>query len=368
MTKHVFDSQQCAHIWAAQSQDNGRNSSNSVSFVGPDFYSYRTVIASIRNVSKDATARDQRLVLINSNKYSMTTSSKHMPCVHRAIRGMDSVRVPFVEPARWDSSLERDRIHAANVAYLQSEVTAAEAKLRKCTDSNVHWWETQIIERYKDLQRYSVYFGLPISMPNPEHSVNGSIEHIRATRRTAQAKRETPAYLARKAKQDAAREAERVRLAGMTWQERHAEESAKRTAKYLAQREQALKDQEERAAKTREAQAQWCAGIGSLNGMYFAKENGSAYCRWNAERKQSETSQGAVVDYAQTVQALTFISNYCETLAKFNEEKWDAPADLHRVGPYFLRTIFANGSVQIGCHFIDKEELDKVRSALRLPL
>ena len=45
--KTVFNTRQCAHVWAQQTQFEGRNASNSVHFRDRTFYSYATPIAAI---------------------------------------------------------------------------------------------------------------------------------------------------------------------------------------------------------------------------------------------------------------------------------------------------------------------------------
>lgn len=95
--KTVFTSQQCIHVWAQQTQREGRNSNRSIFFEGPSIYSYGRHFEMARFV--------EGVVLVNGARYSVTTS-KHQSYVRRAITQYPSFNVPSMED------------HSANVAYL----------------------------------------------------------------------------------------------------------------------------------------------------------------------------------------------------------------------------------------------------------
>jgi hypothetical protein len=65
-------------VWAQQEQHEGRT--KSMSFRGQYIYSYATPIARIVD-SKDG----EKVALITNERHSITTSSKHMPAVYRAV-------------------------------------------------------------------------------------------------------------------------------------------------------------------------------------------------------------------------------------------------------------------------------------------
>ena len=67
--KLVFSSTQVCHVWAAQSQSEGRNSAKNIFFEGPNIYSYghHYLMAKIYPDKNNA-------VLINEDSYSSTTS------------------------------------------------------------------------------------------------------------------------------------------------------------------------------------------------------------------------------------------------------------------------------------------------------
>ena len=93
----VFTSQQCIHVWAQQTQREGRNSRRSIFFEGPSIYSYGRHFEMAKFI--------EGVVLVNCARYSVTTS-KHQSWVRRAITQYQSFEVPSM----FD--------HSANVAYL----------------------------------------------------------------------------------------------------------------------------------------------------------------------------------------------------------------------------------------------------------
>jgi hypothetical protein len=76
--RYKVKSSEVAHLWAHQTQDHAEAPS-AMSFRGPDFYSYNTVIGSI---VKDASG--DHVYLISEGHYSVTTSA-HMGDMRRAI-------------------------------------------------------------------------------------------------------------------------------------------------------------------------------------------------------------------------------------------------------------------------------------------
>lgn len=79
MTKKVFENSMVAHVWAQQNQDEGRSNNGQLYFDGKTIYSYGRHYPAGYVV-------DENTVLINSDKYSITTS-KHLGYVYSAVRG-----------------------------------------------------------------------------------------------------------------------------------------------------------------------------------------------------------------------------------------------------------------------------------------
>jgi hypothetical protein len=122
--KQVFDYQQCAHVWAQQSQEHGRSPKGQMYFHGATIYSYGSHYPIARFT--DATLDGSRVVLFNSEKNS-TTTERHRDNVRAALRGLDvfTFNVPRVVP-QWsnDESMHRDNV-AHLVAAFDSTATRA---------------------------------------------------------------------------------------------------------------------------------------------------------------------------------------------------------------------------------------------------
>lgn len=81
--KTVFDNAQLCHVWANQSQPEGRNSNRSLYFQGDKIYSY----GSHYLAAQIHTIRGKKVAFINNHNYSMTTC-KHLSDILRALRGL----------------------------------------------------------------------------------------------------------------------------------------------------------------------------------------------------------------------------------------------------------------------------------------
>lgn len=77
--KTVFSNSMCAHVWAQQTQPHGH--SHSMYFEGPTIYSYGKHFPI-------ATFRTPRVVMMNSARYSVSTS-RHQSYVSSAVYGLD---------------------------------------------------------------------------------------------------------------------------------------------------------------------------------------------------------------------------------------------------------------------------------------
>jgi hypothetical protein len=110
-TKTVFQTQELAHIWARQSQSEGRNPAGNVYFHGKKIYSYGSHFC-MANIVKPG------IVLINANNYSNTTA-KHLGAVRYAVNHMVTIQVDkpegtLIENLRgfqYDIKVELDKIN-----------------------------------------------------------------------------------------------------------------------------------------------------------------------------------------------------------------------------------------------------------------
>src|ERR1019366_2651796 len=75
--RHVFNNQQCVHVWAQQTQDSG-SGNGAVRFSGTTLYSYAARIA------RFVTRNHKRAVLVSKRTYSPTTQ-KHISYARQSI-------------------------------------------------------------------------------------------------------------------------------------------------------------------------------------------------------------------------------------------------------------------------------------------
>jgi hypothetical protein len=122
--KRVFDYPQCAHVWAQQTQQDGRSPKGQMYFHGDTIFSYGAHYPIARYT--DATLNGARVVLFNSEKNSPTTGT-HKDCVKRALRGLNVrvFEVPNVTERHYD------QMHTRNLDSLVSTLTAHATRVAK---------------------------------------------------------------------------------------------------------------------------------------------------------------------------------------------------------------------------------------------
>lgn len=140
MTRTVFDNHMVAHVWAQQTQSEGRSHNGNFSFRDSTLYSYSTPIA---RFTKDKKGR--KVLLVTSESYSITTSSKHMPALHRAIPYRPEERdykVFYVRHIGGRSWAMAEPNHESNLADL---LKAARDLLAKAGTLRFESWQAETI-------------------------------------------------------------------------------------------------------------------------------------------------------------------------------------------------------------------------------
>lgn len=295
----VFTNSMCAHVWAQESQEYGR--SDHMYFNGATLFSYSTPIARI--------VRDKngnKVALFTCRRYSMTTSSKHMPAAHSAWSG-DSYSVPSLDPD-----------HAANLAYLIKQYETTKLRLRRMLSDPYSPIYDCLAHDVANAEGYADAFGLECSLDRAGDAA--AIEAFRAERK---ARLNTPAYAAK-------RERERVRR-----EEREQE-------KQRIARMEAI-----------ERIAQWRAGNTSvrLNWNEMRDANGSAMLRLRGDIV--ETSQGATVPVEHANRAFRVVKRCHDTATG-----WESNGHSLHVGQFTVSRIAPNGDLWAGCHFITWAEIE----------
>jgi hypothetical protein len=335
--KTVFSNSMVAHVWAQQSQAHGH--SGSMSFDGAVLFSYRTPIAAfVQSVTGD------RVALVTSQTYSMTTSSKHMPQVSRALNYANYFRVPFVVAPFGRSQRE---VHDANFKVLCAAYNEHCDKARRARDyyGDLH---ANLQELADTANKYATAFGLE---PFAYNAVTDSAA-ILGFRDARTARLNTPQAIAKR-ERDAAKREERKTFKAIAAR-------AQRIADDQYRAEQRAINDAARAVRDAEAKAQWLNGSPHVRGAYFRDDQGGAYLRVQGDRV--ETSQGAYVPVADAIKAIRLIK-----IVRARGVEWIENGEQCPVGQFRVNKIFANGDIKAGCHYIQWAQIAMIDEALSIP-
>lgn len=325
--KTVMTNDMVLHVWAHQTQEHARTANGNLHFDGPVLYSYRTPIANIVD----------GVALVTVERYSITTSGKHMP----GGRELHGVRAWFYVPnigangGRHFEAFAGDTLgerwaarHAANLEYMVKAYDTALATYRRARDAwprDAMTLAEMLEERHaKDARRYAAMFGLPMPIFNTLADAQSAMDY-RAER---EARLNTPQAIAKReraARHRAERKAEKERLAALSGTERL------------------------------EA---WRAGapVTPPHSHNLTLERG-AYLR--VRGNVLETSQGASVPIDHAVKAFRFIK-----LVRERGQPWERNGHTLRVGHFQVDRIAANGDFHAGCHFIQWCEVERIATQL----
>ncbi len=190
--KTVFTNDMLAHVWAQQSQDEGRTSNHNFSFRGPALYSYRTMIACFVTGTRKRPA-----CLISSRSYSMTTASKHLPQVRRAVHGVPVFYVPVVSRGNYHGSeltTKNKTEHKSNLAYLVAEYKDAALRFKRA--KSIYWIasEEQLAERLSGYAQTAVNYADMFGLSRPKLNPDGDASTIWAYRVDRDARTSTPEH------------------------------------------------------------------------------------------------------------------------------------------------------------------------------
>lgn len=329
--KTVFDNRQLAHVWAQQTQSIGH--SNSMSFEGPTLYSYRTPIARIyADTCPDRFNVQGRVVLVTSDRYSTTTSCKHMPVMYRALRGGETYFcVPHVltdTPQGYGGTRDsagRALIgtHAQNLEYLRVEFDKESRRQERARDMNS--------ERMRHLAQqcddYALVFGM-VSLDQRE-VCRVRINEVIALREARDKKNNTPANIAKRAADKIKREARK-----------EAKEEAERV---------------ERNRTDAERIALWLSGDSDVFPNLWQRYGTSYSAMLRVKHGRVETSQGANVPLDDALRAIRFIK-----IIKARGTAWNENGETLPVGQFRVNSIDTDGNIKAGCHRILFEEIDRI--------
>lgn len=309
--KTVFSNSMTAHVWAQQSQPHGH--SGSMSFDGDTLYSYRTPIARIVPLTVGSVA------LVTSQRYSITTSSKHMPTVRRALP--ETIRAFYVDNVRATSKRE----HSENLAALVLNYTRQLLHFRRMLS------EPYSYDHIEELSATAFAYADAFALDPPSINAMADIEAIKEYRAAREARNNTPEGIAKRERSRAKRE------------------------EYRANKE--ARERAKRQAAINEAVTRFRAGDprqGYIGGM-----DGGALLRVSNDGERVETSQGATVPIADAKRAIAFVDRIRKAGAG-----WKRNGERFPVGDFQLDSVDAVGNVRAGCHSIDWIEIEALANRL----
>jgi hypothetical protein len=344
-----------AHLWAHQSQNNARNASSSTSFEGAVFYSYQTPVAMLHE-----TKGGRRVALITSDGYSMTTKSKHLNAVWRALHDVSlAFRVPYVgayggmaprdplaaerERLQWKENLTFSMannlaaqnvpdMHALNVAYLVEEYRKLCGTLKRM-QSHYYADANAVAARLESeatiVRGYCQAFGLdvPALDPSDDARVIWRTHEIRAERDN------DPAVIAKRAKERETRDARKAK-----------KEARERFERFVLETEH----------RARFRSGGYAYGV--------CDEHGGALLRYDAADDMVRTSLGAEIPAEHARKAFPLIARIKET-GLFN---WMPEGRRVHLGAFELNEITSSGTIRAGCHTIHWPEIEACARALGL--
>mgnify|MGYP001024021645 CR=1 FL=1 len=143
--KTVFNNRQLAHVWAQQTQAEGRNPSRSMFFEGNTIYSYGYHYAIATMYFKGL----EKLVLVNEYGYSNTTC-KQRNDVLRAIKYTNFVYVP--RPTNLECEENENHLYNQVISHIDSLMST------RTKNTSFEWLEKSI----KNLNLYLSFIEKPL--------------------------------------------------------------------------------------------------------------------------------------------------------------------------------------------------------------
>lgn len=172
--KRVFrNAAEVAHIWAQQTQDEGRTPTSHCYFVGPRIYSYGSHFMIARFTENNI---GQKCVLFTLRDYSVTTSS-HKQDVLGALRGLDYPVFKVVHP---ENEPDERVLLEVYTGKMNNAITKA-AKARKhaegyLADANLY------VDQFNEIAEF---FGFVARLSVPADSVKAAKEAVAKAKEAA---------------------------------------------------------------------------------------------------------------------------------------------------------------------------------------
>jgi hypothetical protein len=294
--KKVFDSKQLCHVWASETQSEGRNQSRSMFFADNVIYSYgRHYVLGVIHTNK----RGEKLGLINSYKYSVTTS-KHQSHAFSALLG----RMPVLSVPRPD-----DLASETNESYLTNAIANVLEQILNSRKYCNEYTKERLVDNIKDLNTLLKFKG------KKEFSLDAETMTV------------IDEILAEKIEQNKTRDAAR---------------SEKRKAQFAEyKRQQELKRQDYLSSVMLWPTFQ---NTKSIPSQYFPHD----MIRVNKLTLEVETSRGARVPLSEAVKAFQDLESGQDVVGR-------------KVGSFTIDEV-TQDKIRVGCHELDRAQVRKILS------
>lgn len=313
-----------AHLWANQSKSRARSSNGNFSFSGDTIYSYSTPIA---RLILDPETGKPKACLRTSERFSVTTSSKHESAISSALRGdLPVIHVPHL----WSYSGRPDHDH--NLGYFEKQITATAAKARRSLQYAEWTWESVV----RLVDQGNEYIRL-FNCDHPRFQIPADWHESLAKSRERVRRIENP-------------DPESL-------DKRERERARRFEKKRLAEQERERQFQ----ARLAEQIAEWRDG------------RGPSYLPWGAPmmlRLQPghpdtlETSKGAHVPVADAVKVFRMAELARDTGSALDLSGYSTTS--RRIGDFHLDAIDQDGTIHAGCHTIPWAESERMAQTLGL--
>jgi hypothetical protein len=300
--KHVYKTDEIAHLWANQTQNDARNPQGNLFFEGNTLYSYRHSWRVGVIVTND---NGNKAVVINSDTYSVTTS-KHTSDARYASRHH---MVQFTLPLG-DYQPNYKEAQACFNGWYQKQIGLLLAKAKRAREN-----KSRLVAQAENLKTeansFAKFFGLT--------------SRIKDDRGMSQLLKDAEEQLAK----DREKRKERDRL------------------ERIAQ-----------AARNKELQDNliaWKAGE-SINTYQLPREE---FASLRIKNDNIETSMGAVVPVKHALILYRFMLKL-----KTDGKTWQTNGHTFHIGIYSVSKIDADGTLHAGCHVISWAEVERIGKLL----
>lgn len=347
MARTVFNNSMVAHVWAQQTQPEGRSGNGHFYFKGATIYSYGGHFP-IARFTTDALGR--RCVLFTNGRYGITTA-QHMNYTRRALNGLN-VTV-------WHTSYVEHGDHAARVHDVAALVSEYEAQAVTLAKPHVARWKelaARLVE-LRDAAQHIVEYAAAWGVPSPDLAYHTKVAAIH----TAFLRYNDPKAVAKRERASATRCSPHYKVAalhlayleGVTavhptreqWKRLPMEMKRELTGSRFATPDYLCP----LPARHTLTAPQWVAGEGGMNELPYTATT-ITLVRKQGDRLQ--TSRGAEVPWAHAV-AVFRKAQQC----RLTGTAWHANGEQMKIGFFSLASVDTEGNITAGCHHIEWSEM-----------